>query len=299
MRTDFTTLKEAVCRSAERLADAVRQGRLNGDLVLPRQEARWLVEHVTGLGHSRLISDPAHELTDEQIQHLTDLINRRLEGEPLAYLIGTVMFRDMELRVAPGVLIPRPETEELVSHAHELCHAQGGRLLDLGTGSGALALALAKEWPNAEVWAVDQSASALEQAAANGAQQSLPVTWVKGDWWKEWRGWPGGGALAAPQFDLVLSNPPYIRGDDPHLERDGLPYEPRIALTDEADGLACLRAIVEGAGRHMKDGAWIILEHGFDQGKDVRALLLSHGFEEVHTRRDMVGQERCTLGVRR
>jgi len=208
---------------------------------------------------------------------------------PLAYLIGEQAFHGLVLQVSPDVLVPRPDTETLVDWALHCLAASGVRspeVLDLGTGSGAIALAVALAWPTARLTATDLSAAALAVAQANARRLSLPLETAQGDWWQ----------ALAPQrrFDLVLSNPPYIAGHDPHLP--DLRHEPRLALTPGGDGLDAIRSIVAGASQALQAGAWLLIEHGWDQAEAVCALIANAGFAEVQTRPDRAGRPRCSGG---
>jgi release factor glutamine methyltransferase len=254
-------------------------------------DARLLLQWVSGVTHATLIAAPETPLDPADRARLDALLARRAAGEPYAYLVGEAVFRGRRFAVSPAVLVPRPETEELVDRAHEKLGAQGlaaPRILDLGTGSGVLAISLACESPTARVVAVDISAAALAVARANGERLSVAVDWRQGDWF---------AALAANEtFALIVANPPYIAAADPHLAGDGLRHEPRAALTDEADGLTCLRAIVAGSPAHLQPGGWLIFEHGCDQGEAARQLLLAAGFAKVHTAADLGGHPRFSLG---
>ncbi len=219
-------------------------------------------------------------------------LRRRAEGMPLAYLIGVKAFHDLELHVTPQVLVPRPETETLVDWALELLGTGGPlaavaapEVIDLGTGSGAIALAVKHACPRVHMRAVDASAAALAVARANGERLGLDVQWLHGDWWLP---------VQPPALHLALSNPPYIAAGDPHLP--ALRFEPTLALTPGGDGLDALRQVVDGASRHLRPGGWLLLEHGHDQGPDVRALLAAAGFDDVGTRRDLSALPRCSAG---
>jgi release factor glutamine methyltransferase len=214
----------------------------------------------------------------------------------LAYLLGEREFHGLMLRVTPDVLVPRPDTELLVDWALELLavlehgapaaeHNAPTTVADLGTGSGAIALALKHARPSALVCAVERSPAALAVAHANGQRLGLPVQWLQGDWF---------APLADRRFDLIVSNPPYIDGADAHLA--ALHAEPIAALTPGPDGLAALRVLARDAPPHLQSGGWLVLEHGHDQGAAVRSLLQAAGLERVQTRRDLGGQERCTAG---
>ncbi|MGH8213867.1 MAG: peptide chain release factor N(5)-glutamine methyltransferase, partial [Rhodanobacteraceae bacterium] len=237
-----------------------------------------------------------------------DLIGRRAQGEPIAYIAGTRGFHALELRVTPDVLIPRPETELLVElalaripcspdgvkrnlgqnaelHPDSAALHPGFRIADLGTGSGAVALAIAHVRPNAAVLATDASEAALNVACENAEQLGLRnIEFACGDWC---------AALGdARDFDLIVSNPPYIAQNDPHLAQGDLRYEPGMALTSGADGLDAIRTIVRDARAHLRAGGWLLFEHGHDQGEATRTLLTQHGYTEIFTTRDLEGRER-------
>jgi release factor glutamine methyltransferase len=224
-------------------------------------------------------------LNDGQAAAFRAGLARLVAGEPLAYLTGEQEFHGLLLRVGPQVLVPRADTEVLVDWAIELLNGNppAAEVLDLGTGSGAIALAIAHASPAARVSAVDASADALAIARANGERLGLNVEWIESDWW---------AALAQRRFDLIVSNPPYIAGGDAHLA--ALHHEPLMALTPGGDGLDALRHIAAGAALHLRPGAWLLLEHGYDQADAVTSLLHSHGLHEVQTRHDLAGHPRCT-----
>ncbi|MBY4898277.1 peptide chain release factor N(5)-glutamine methyltransferase [Cupriavidus sp. AU9028] len=255
---------------------------------LPVLEARMLVGLVTGLTRTQLITRDADVLDHGQQQRLTDLVRRRLAGEPMAYLTGEREFYGRPFRVGPGVLIPRPDTEVVVQRALACLEGRHApRVLDLGTGSGILAITLACERPDALVWATDISPAALEIARENAGQLGAQVSFLLSDWY---------GAVPAQRFDLIVSNPPYIAAGDPHLGQGDLRFEPVDALTDHADGLTDLRTIAAGALSRLEAGGWLLLEHGHDQGAAARELLATAGFEAVFTERDLGDNERCTGG---
>lgn len=218
------------------------------------------------------------------------LVARRASGEPVAYLLGQRGFWTLDLAVTPDTLIPRPETELLVEQALErLPTGAALRVADLGTGSGAIALALASERPALRVVATDRSAAALAVARTNAEGIGLErrVEFRQGDWF---------APLAGERFDLLASNPPYIARDDPHLGRGDLRYEPPGALASGVDGLDAIRILVSGAPRHLQAGGWLLLEHGHDQGAEVRTLLEGAGFHRVATVRDLEHRDRVSLG---
>lgn len=254
------------------------------DWGLERIDAQWLLEHLVGRPRAWLIAHDDHRIGSAQQALFETMARRRLAGEPLAYIVGEREFCGLVLQVSPDVLVPRPETELLVEWAIEcLPSAPEPSVAELGTGSGAIALAIKHAAPAVSVTASDSSAPALEVARRNGLRHGLTVEWLRGDWWA-----PFGGRC----FGLALSNPPYVAGDDPHLL--ALHHEPRLALTPEGDGLSALQRIVEQAPQHLLPGAWLLLEHGHDQAAAVAALLAGEGFERVSMRRDLAGLARCS-----
>jgi release factor glutamine methyltransferase len=258
-----------------------------GSNATPALDAEVLLAHVLSIGRARLRSHP-EELTHEYAGRYRELIARRAAGEPVAYLTGTREFWSLSLRVSRAVLVPRPETELLIERALTLRAASAGRVVDLGTGSGAIALALAHERPHWRVTATDISSEALALARANAAQLRLTgIDFRQGSWF---------APLAGARFDLIVSNPPYIGADDPALADPALAHEPRLALTPGADALRCLREIARDAPQHLEAGGWLLLEHGADQGAAVRHELVLAGCRYVRSHRDLAGHERITEG---
>ncbi len=256
---------------------------------LPRLEARMLLQHVRpGLTHARMIADPDLPLTEDEAECFKQLAQRRLQGEPMAYLLGEREFYGRCFRVSPAVLIPRPETEHLVEAALARLGPAPAQVVDLGCGSGAIAVTLALEAPAWQVQAVDLSPAALEVARGNAEQLGAVVHFHQGSWYQPLGGQEG--------FDLIVSNPPYIEQHDHHLAEGDVRFEPRMALTDEDDGLSCLREIIAGAPARLKTGGWLMLEHGFDQGDAVRQLLLAAGLQQVATLPDLAGLDRVSMG---
>lgn len=256
----------------------------------PRLEAELLLAEVIDKPRSYLFAWPERELSPESHECFTAFLQRRLAGEPMAYILGQREFWSLNLRITPDVLIPRPETELLVQLALELFPA--GRAVDvadLGTGSGALAAALAHERPNWHLSATDASPAALELAQENFHRLGLHnVRTLAGSWCQAL---PGGSKL-----DLILSNPPYVAAGDPHLGQGDLPHEPIDALASGEDGLDAIRAIARHSPGHLVDGGWLLLEHGQDQGGAVRGILADAGFSALATHRDLAQRDRATLG---
>jgi len=270
------------------LAQAVEQLRatsLEDAAATTALDAQLLLAHALGVTRARLLSHPELAVEPATARRYAALIARRAAGEPLAYLTGTRDFWSLRLTVSRAVLVPRPETELLVERALRLCAAREARVADLGTGSGAVALALASERPQWRVTATEVSTEALAVARANAAQLGISVEFRQGSWFEP---------LAGSRFDLLVSNPPYVAADDPVLMRGALAHEPRLALTPGADALACLRAIVRGAAQHLVRGGWLVLEHGAQQGEQLRAELVLAGFAYVRSHRDLAGHERVT-----
>lgn len=271
------------------VADA--SARLGG--VEARHEAELLLLHVLDRPRSWLFAHATDPLAAADQAAFEALLARRVAGEPVAYLTGRRGFWTLDLEVDPATLIPRPETELLVELALErLPSDQALQLADLGTGSGAIALALASERPQARVLATDASPGALAVAARNAARHELGnVRFAEGghDWY---------APLQGLRFDLIASNPPYIASDDPHLEQGDLRFEPATALASGVDGLDDIRRIVDGGQAHLLPGGWLLIEHGWDQGAAIRALFESAGFAEVQTVQDLEQRDRITLGRR-
>lgn len=259
---------------------------------LPRLEARMLLERALGVGRAWLVAHDDEALPAERVAAFQDWVERRRSGVPMAYLLGEREFMGHVFQVSPAVLIPRPETELLVETALE--HLNGRerpRVLDLGTGSGAIAVSLALARPDARVEATDLSAEALAVAAANARRLGATVALHRGDWYQALK-----SEAPAPIYDAIVSNPPYIAAADPHLSQGDLRHEPAMALTDRADGLAALRAITQGATAWLKPGGALWMEHGWDQAVQVRDLLRAAGFGRVASRCDPAGIERISGG---
>lgn len=257
---------------------------------LPPLEARMLLERVLGKTRAWLIAH-ADEAADADAERaFAALVERRGKGEPIAYILGEREFYGLELHVTPAVLIPRPETELLVELA--LARMPGNapmRVLDLGTGSGAIAVVLAKQRPQARLTAVDLDYPALSVARANAKRHGVSVRFLCGDWF---------GALPGQSFDLIVANPPYVAAADPHLAAGDLRFEPQRALVGGADELDCIRAIVAKAPAHLQVGAWLLFEHGYDQAEACRALLQAQGYQQVQSWPDLAGIPRVTGGLK-
>lgn len=264
-------------------------------LGLDRLDAQLLLLHSLGKSSQErawLLAHDKDEMLAKDLAGYLSLAQRRLTGEPVAYLTGHKEFFGLTVQVDARVLVPRPDTETLVEWAlallaaddHDRQDDSGGAVLDLGTGSGAVALAIKHEWPVAQVSAVDFSNDALEVAQANAHRLKLNVAFSQGDWLNGVQGC----------FDLILSNPPYVAAGDPHLA--ALTHEPLTALASGQDGLDDIREIIGQASGHLNPGGWLLLEHGYDQAVQVRKLLTVAGFAQVQSRRDLAGIERCSGG---
>ncbi|HMO48304.1 MAG TPA: peptide chain release factor N(5)-glutamine methyltransferase [Rubrivivax sp.] len=265
---------------------ALAQARALG---VARLDAQLLLAHLLQRPRAWLLAHDDAPLTPAQQHDFETQCRRRAGDEPLAYLLGQREFHGLMLDVSPAVLVPRPDTETLVDWGLELLQrlpVAAPQVADLGSGSGAIALALKHRHPAARVCAVERSAAALEAARANAARLALEIEWLAGDWWRP---------LAGRRLHLVLSNPPYIAAGDPHLP--ALRHEPAEALTAGDDGLAALRSIIAGAGAHLQGAGWLLLEHGHEQAEAVRGLLTGAGFDAVSTRTDLAGRPRCSGGL--
>ena len=270
----MTTLGEALAFARQRI---------------DRLDARLLLQYATGCSHADLLARPEMPVIGPAGEQFVAWVERRAAGEPLAYLVGEAEFRGRIFQVSPAVLIPRPETEVLIELALEVLAGRAAAdVVDLGTGSGIVAVSLALECPVATVSAVDLSPGALAVARNNAGRLGAKVDFHEGDWF---------APLAGRRFDLVVSNPPYVAEGDPHLELNGLPHEPRLALTDQeagGNGLACIRRIVADAAAHLNPGGWLLFEHGYNQGEASRNLLAAAGFKEAFTHPDLAGTARVS-----
>lgn len=260
----------------------------------PRADADVLLCHLLGCRRSYLMTWPERELDAAQQATLQGWLARRLNGEPIAHLVGEREFWSLPLKVSPATLIPRPDTEVLVEQALTKIPQGPCAVLDLGTGTGAIALALKSERPEVDVWAVDRMADAAALARENSAALGLPIEVRDGSWFEP-LGEPDRDNT--PRFAVIVSNPPYIDGADPHLEQGDVRFEPRSALVADDAGLADIRHIVAHAPAYLLADGWLLLEHGWDQGEAVRQLLRDGGYREVATVRDYGDNDRVTLGL--
>ncbi|HVK53499.1 MAG TPA: peptide chain release factor N(5)-glutamine methyltransferase [Burkholderiales bacterium] len=256
-------------------------------------DARVLLRHVLATSNEFLATHPEQALTVEQTTAFQALVARRELGEPVAYLISVREFYGLEFLVTPDVLIPRPETELLVDLALQRIPVDYPRhVLDLGVGSGAIAIGVAANRPLAKITATDISATALQVAQQN-AERLIPfenranIAFIKSDWYSN---------LGDTLFDVILTNPPYVAENDPHMQQGDLRFEPANALTPGGDGLDAFRAIIGQAPIHLHSNGWLLCEHGYDQAKAVRALLITAGFQSVVSHKDLSGIPRTTIG---
>ncbi|MDD3328609.1 MAG: peptide chain release factor N(5)-glutamine methyltransferase [Zoogloea sp.] len=255
---------------------------------IPASEARMFLREVTGCSAAQVAAYPERALSAEQAARYAGLLERRAAGEPVAYLLGEREFYGRSFRVSPAVLIPRPETELIVDLVKaRVAPGTAPAVLDLGTGSGALAVTLALEIPAARVTAVDLSPAALEVARGNAAALGAQLRFIESDWF---------AAVGMAQFDFIVSNPPYIVDDDPHLAEGDVRFEPRSALASGRSGLDDLTRIAAAAPAFLAPGGWLLMEHGYDQAEAVSALLGAAGFAAVESARDLAGIERVSLG---
>lgn len=251
-------------------------------------DARALLRAALGVGDAHLVAHPGQPLTERQREHYLAWVERRRAGEPIAYVTGEREFYSLEFKVTPAVLIPRPETELLVDTALERIPREAPiRVLELATGSGCVAVAIALHRPRARVTATDISRDALVIARENAARYGAGIEFVESDWL---------AAVSGRQFDLIVANPPYVAERDPCLAEGDLRFEPQAALVAGADGLACIRLIVAQARAHLDPGGSLLLEHGHDQATRCRALLEQAGYRDVNSHRDLAGIERVSGG---
>lgn len=254
----------------------------------PKRDAEILLGHVTGRARTYIMAFGETELSEQALLQLEALLSRREQGEPVAYLIGEREFWSLSLSVSPATLIPRPDTECLVEQALMRLGADPARVLDLGTGSGAIALAIASERPDCQVTGVDLQPDAVALAQHNGQKLSISnAKFLQGSWFSP---------LAGQTFDIIASNPPYIDAADPHLSQGDVRFEPASALIADHNGLADIDYIVAHAPSHLEPQGWLLLEHGWQQGEAVRNILQAAGFTQVETVKDYGDNDRVTLG---
>ncbi|MCG6304552.1 peptide chain release factor N(5)-glutamine methyltransferase [Vibrio vulnificus] len=275
------TLDAAVKQAASRFSE------LGNDS--PSLDAAVLLCHVLDQPRSYLFTWPDKILTEQELQQFEALVARRLSGEPVAYIIGEREFWSLPFKVAPSTLIPRPDTERLVELALEKTATQTGSILDLGTGTGAIAIALASELPHRTVMGVDLQQEAKLLAESNALALNIKnVTFKQGSWFEP--------VAQGTKFALIVSNPPYIDENDPHLNQGDVRFEPKSALVAEESGLADIRYIAQQARDYLEPHGWLMFEHGYDQGIAVREILETLGYQEVATEKDYGGNDRVTLG---
>ena len=278
-----TTVATLIARGARRLAAAGDPMRSSAIL-----DSELLLAHTLGGARAGLLAHPERVVGAPEAERFGELLRRRADGEPLAYLTGKREFWSLELAVNAAVLVPRPETELLVERALALWARPTGDVADLGTGSGAIALALASERAQWRIVATDVSAAALQTARQNATALGMStIEFRQGDWFT---------ALQGARFDLLISNPPYVAAADPALT--ALRHEPQLALSPGEDGFASLRLLVTGAAQHLRPGGWLLLEHGATQGAQLREELVLAGFGHVRSHTDLAGHERTTEGQR-
>lgn len=258
---------------------------------LPRLESRMLLQAVLGLSSAQIVTHSEEKLSDDALNRLNALQRRRLNGEPMAYILGEREFYGRVFCVNQSVLIPRPETELLLETALFRLPETPAIVWDLGCGSGILAISIKLQRPDCTVWASDISDNALKIAQKNAHHLQAAIEWTQGDWYDCFR------QPEKNSVDIIISNPPYIAGDDAHLTQGDLRFEPQNALTDFLDGLTAYRTLINGAGRFLKNGGEIWLEHGFNQAADIRQMLKNASFDNIQTLTDLAGMERVTGGV--
>lgn len=260
-----------------------------GENTSPSIDAAVLLCHTLDKPRSYLLTWPEKHLTLEQEQHFNELLTRRLTGEPVAYIVGEREFWSLPLKVSPSTLIPRPDTERLVEVALDITFGKTGNILDLGTGTGAIALALASEMPNRNVTGIDLRPEAQQLASENAERLNITnTTFLNGSWFEP--------LSENSRFSLIVSNPPYIEKDDPHLSQGDVRFEPITALVAEEKGLADIKHIADNARHYLEADGWLAFEHGYDQGDAVREIMQALGYLDVMTEKDYGGNDRVTLG---
>ncbi|MEX1057099.1 MAG: peptide chain release factor N(5)-glutamine methyltransferase, partial [Natronospirillum sp.] len=281
-------LKQAIQWAVAVLQDSDRSAAGADPNADARLDSQLLLSHILAKPRSFLFTWPDHTLSAQERANFESMVRRRAAGEPVAYLIGHCAFWTLNLLTDHSTLIPRPDTETLVQAVLERLPSISLDVVDLGTGTGAIALALASERPLWRMMGLDCFDEVVQLARRNGARNNLPqVRFLRSDWC---------AVLADHSVDALVSNPPYIRPDDPHLEQGDVRYEPRSSLAADEQGLADFRTIVKQSGRVLRAGGWLFFEHGFEQAEDVALLLIDAGFAQVDTLRDMGGRPRVTLG---
>lgn len=255
-----------------------------------RLDAELLISHVLAIPRTQFITQPDMEIETQKLDQITALITQRKQGVPVAYLIGKQHFWDVELTVTRDTLIPRPETELLVETALALFSQQEAvKVLDLGTGSGAIAIAIANARPGWKVLATDIASDTLKVARENARRYQLTnLQFAQGNWFD--------AIDSTTRFDVIMSNPPYVADNDPHLQQGDVKHEPSRALTSGTDGLSDIRYLLANSQRYLTTGGWLLLEHGYDQGQQVDALFESAGYSSITQRRDLAGHIRMTYG---
>lgn len=267
----------------------IRELLQSAENVIDRTDARFLLQNVLNVEAAFLITHAELLLGAEQVMHFQQLLARRIVGEPVAYLTGERGFYDLVFEVTPDVLVPRPETELLVETAlSRIPLNRQYNILDLGTGSGAIAITIAKHRPDARMTAVDISSLALAVARRNAEKYAVKnILFIEADWFSD---------FSSEKFDVIVANPPYIVKGDPHLEADGLRFEPSIALVAQDNGLECICKIITQAPDYLRYAGWLILEHGYDQANTCHKLLDKAGFSHIFTQLDLAGINRVTGG---
>lgn len=274
------SIKQVLQQASQQLDACSDSARLDADL---------LVAHVLQVSRSYLMTWPEKQLSKENYTQLQVLLKRRCAGEPVAYLLGMQEFWSLALKVTADTLVPRADTEVLIEQVLQLYPDQSAKLklLDLGTGTGAIALALASEYPQSTITATDRMPAALAVAQENANHLNLPIQCIESMWFS---------ALTGQKFDCIVSNPPYICENDPHLSEQGVCREPLTALIAGEDGLDDIRELATEAPRYLYPNGWLLVEHGYHQGQAVRELFIQHGFQSVETRQDYAGVDRMTFG---
>lgn len=272
-------LKEAVEYAATTLTSISASAKL---------DAQMLICHACNIEQTKIITYPEQTLNEQQLELFTSALNRRKNGEPLAYITGRKEFWSLEFTVSERVLIPRPETELLIELTlNEVSNTKAPRILDLGTGSGAISISVAKEREDAKIVATDISSQALEIAKKNAEKHNAEITFIKSSWYEN---------LAEEIFDAIICNPPYIAKDDPDLDKHVYQHEPGKALISDKNGLKDLELVIAGAKEYLSSTGYLAVEHGFQQAKKVQQLFDQHGFMSIQTHKDLAGLDRATTG---